>query len=329
MLVNLVVTGVFSATAHTLAHSFVQDWWYPEVGGRGPSGWGSMFDMCAEEEQSPVDIRAVNAEYENELEALELSYPEMSKGYSVIHSQSDFSVRFAEPAEGVHHLTAESSNYYIKEIRFKSPSEHYISGYRYDLEVQLIHEHPTSNELAIVSLLYESGGGSFPLLDILLGEVPKAPVSDFSYYDHPTELLHETSNVIVQEGFNIAHIYPARRDYYMYRGSETKPPCTTNVTWYVMKEVGKVRQDQVAAIQDALLIPEETAYLIKNGHSKAAASFAGNTRPLQPIENRVVQAFTDIKLKYDYTTLDNLRLGTVGTVVGICTLIGVSLNFLA
>ena len=56
--------------------------------------------------------------------------------------------------------------------------------------------------------------------------------------------------------------------YYMYKGSSTAPPCTEEVTWFVLKTPVDVSSGQIAAF--AKLYPHDV-------------------RPVQPLNGRVVE----------------------------------------
>jgi carbonic anhydrase len=67
---------------------------------------------------------------------------------------------------------------------------------------------------------------------------------------------------------NPATLLPAATAYYTYRGSQTAPPCTEGVTWFVLKTPVDISPEQISAF--AKLYPHDV-------------------RPLQPLNGRVVQ----------------------------------------
>ncbi|MED6122075.1 hypothetical protein PIB30_036406 [Stylosanthes scabra] len=60
--------------------------------------------------------------------------------------------------------------------------------------------------------------------------------------------------------------------YYRFMGSLTTPPCSENVTWTIVKQIGSVTRDQINLLRDAV-------------HDDSN----GNARPIQPTNNRTVQ----------------------------------------
>ncbi len=64
-------------------------------------------------------------------------------------------------------------------------------------------------------------------------------------------------------------LLPADKGYYTFRGSLTTPPCSEDVTWFVLKQPVEISK------------PEQAAFATKYAH---------NARPVQPLNGRAVQA---------------------------------------
>jgi carbonic anhydrase len=73
------------------------------------------------------------------------------------------------------------------------------------------------------------------------------------------------------EGVSIdaTELLPANRGYYTFTGSLTTPPCTEDVTWFVLKDPAHLSKGQLAAF---------------------AKKYPHNARPTQPLNGRLVQA---------------------------------------
>jgi carbonic anhydrase len=67
---------------------------------------------------------------------------------------------------------------------------------------------------------------------------------------------------------NVADLLPAERGYYTFIGSLTTPPCSEGVTWFVLKTPAQVSRREVAVF---------------------ARLFPNNTRPIQPLNGRLVE----------------------------------------
>jgi carbonic anhydrase len=67
---------------------------------------------------------------------------------------------------------------------------------------------------------------------------------------------------------NAADLLPSNHNYYTFDGSLTTPPCTEGVSWYVLETPVSFSKAQI---------------------EKFASIYPGNARPIQPLNNRVVQ----------------------------------------
>jgi carbonic anhydrase len=76
--------------------------------------------------------------------------------------------------------------------------------------------------------------------------------------------LEEIPGVEVNPG----GLLPPDTGYYMYQGSQTAPPCTEGVTWFVLKTPMEISMEQINAF--AKLYPHDV-------------------RPVQPLNGRVVK----------------------------------------
>jgi carbonic anhydrase len=66
-------------------------------------------------------------------------------------------------------------------------------------------------------------------------------------------------------------ILPAKAAYYTYTGSLTTPPCSEEVTWYVLAEPQEISEAQLVKL--------------------TAAIGSKNARPVQPANGRTIKAF--------------------------------------
>ena len=64
-------------------------------------------------------------------------------------------------------------------------------------------------------------------------------------------------------------LLPPSQGYYKFAGSLTTPPCSEQVTWLVFKQQESISADEIA---------------------KFAAIYADNARPIQPTNDRQIQA---------------------------------------
>ncbi len=116
--------------------------------------------------------------------------------------------------------------------------------------VHLVHA-DREGKLAVVAVLLQKGEDN-PLVHELWNELPKEK-----------EKEEDLDSVQI----DVAGLLPADRGYYTYSGSLTTPPCSENVTWFVLKRPVTV---SAAEIQ------------------RFAKLYRHDTRPTQPLYGRIV-----------------------------------------
>jgi carbonic anhydrase len=109
-----------------------------------------------------------------------------------------------------------------------------------------------AGKLAVVAVLLEQGTES-ALVRELWRDIPK---------QKEKEVLLEKVSI------NAADLLPGERGYYTFEGSLTTPPCSENVTWFVLKQPFHVSAGEIA----------EFSKLYRH-----------DARPTQPLYGRVVR----------------------------------------
>ena len=140
--------------------------------------------------------------------------------------------------------------YVLKQFHFHRPSEEKINGKTYEMVVHLVHADQDGN-LAVVAILLE-GGKDNPLIKELWNDLPK---------EKEKEERLDTITI------NAANLLPADPSYYTFSGSLTTPPCSENVTWFVLKRPVSVSASEI----------EQFSRLYRN-----------DARPTQPLYDRDV-----------------------------------------
>jgi len=181
----------------------------------GPSHWGELnpeYSLCSSgHHQSPVDIR--NPE-KADLPALEFDYKPsplriIDNGHTIMISYAPGSM-----------LRVGGKTYELKQFHFHRPSEERINGKAYEMTVHLVHA-DQQGKLAVVAVLLSKGEEN-SLVHELWKELPQEEGKE---------------RVLDQVSIDVAKLLPARdRGYYTYSGSLTTPPCTEDVTWFVLKQ---------------------------------------------------------------------------------------------
>ena len=213
-------------------------------GEEGPAHWGDLsgeFTTCGQgRNQSPVDLAA----------NLDSDLPELVFNYSQPRVLEEVNTGHAiqENVYPGNTLHVFDKSFELKQFHFHSPSEHTLQGRHFPMEVHFVHQDEAGN-LAVVGLMVEEGAHN-ALLDRLpsfraaRGEDPYADLVDYN------------------------ELFTDRRNYFLYNGSLTTPPCSEGVQWIVMKQPLVASPEQIQHYRDLL-------------------GFANN-RPVQPQNSRLI-----------------------------------------
>lgn len=115
-------------------------------------------------------------------------------------------------------ISVGGKKYELKQFHFHRPSEEKINGKGYEMSLHLVHADQEGN-MAVVAVLLEKG--------------QENPVVRDVWINLPMKKEKEATLDNVQ--VNAAGLLPTDRGYYTYAGSLTTPPCTENVTSFVLK----------------------------------------------------------------------------------------------
>ena len=139
--------------------------------------------------------------------------------------------------------------YQLVQFHFHTPSEHTVKGKQYDMELHLVHK-DAEGHLVVIGVLMEKGEHN-QALDVVWEAFPKEAGA-------PKDLPGDV---------NATAFLPAGHQVYRYMGSLTTPPCSEGVKWLLMQTPTAVSATQAQAFQKL---------------------FPYNSRPVQPLNNRVV-----------------------------------------
>lgn len=236
-------TIVLAAASATQEHHPDHDWDYGES--QGPSHWGELkpeFAPCKNgHRQSPIDIRNPQ---KADLPPIQFDYHPsplriIDNGHTVMITYGPGSF-----------LSVGGKKYSLQQFHFHRPSEETINGKGYEMEVHLVHA-DQEGKLAVVAVLLQEGKDN-ALVHELWNDLPKEK-----------EKAESLDNVLI----DVAGLLPADRGYYTFPGSLTTPPCTENVTWFVLKHPVTVSAAEIAQFSKL---------------------YRHDARPTQPLYDRVV-----------------------------------------
>jgi len=219
-------------------------WTYSGV--HGPEHWGDLdpsFATCKTgREQSPIDIRGGT---KSDLPAIEFRY--QPTPLHIINNGHTIQVNYSPGS----FITVAGKQYELKQFHFHHPSEEEINGKAFAMVAHLVHADAGGN-LAVVAVLLEPGSAS-QVIEAIWSHIPQ---------DAGPEQKYD------QVKINIADLLPADHGYYTFPGSLTTPPCSENVTWFVLKNPQAISKGQAEAF---------------------GKIYAHNARPVQPLHDRKVR----------------------------------------
>jgi len=218
-------------------------WDYGEA--LGPSHWGDLnpeFAACKSgHHQSPIDIR--NPQKAN-LPPLQFEYKRSP--LHIIDNGHTVMVNYGPGSS----ISVGGHEYVLKQFHFHRPSEEKINGKSFDMTVHLVHA-DSQGKLAVVAVLLQRGEDN-PLVHELWSDLPKEKEKE--------ERLDDIQ-------IDVSGLIPADRSYYTFSGSLTTPPCSEDVTWFVMKRPTTISAEEI----------RQFSRLYRN-----------DARPTQPLYDRVV-----------------------------------------
>jgi len=172
----------------------------------------------------------------------------------------------ADVPEGAGELRVGGSTYRLAQFHWHTPSEHWIDGERYPMEIHLVYERVHDRvagpgpELLVIGALVVPGRAN-PEIEKIWRSFPARPGDTVKVAD-----------------FDLAKLLPADLHSYRYPGSLTTPKCDEGVQWVVLAEPVEMSPAQIEKFRSVFFGTERYP--------------AGNARPVQPLEHRTV--LTDV-----------------------------------
>ncbi len=242
----LVPAGPQAQNAKPVSTTWKTPWSYE--GSKGPGHWGDLdpdYAPCKNgKEQSPIDIRG---EVKADLPPLHFEYKSgplniINNAYTAVRVDYVHSGEF---------LVVGDKRYELTQFHFHRPSEECIHGKQFDMVLHLMHKSGDGKVVGVAVML--QSGSTNPTVEKLWKYMPKTAGD-----------VQQIAGVEVNPGT----LLPRDTRYFMYEGSQTAPPCTEGVTWYVLKTPMNISAEQINAF--AQLYPDDV-------------------RPVQPLNGRVVK----------------------------------------
>jgi carbonic anhydrase len=214
-------------------------------GSLGPSHWGDLkpeFTACkAGHRQSPIDIRHPQ---KADLPAIQFDYK--LSPLHIIDNGHTIMINYAPGS----FIRVGGKQYELKQFHFHRPSEEKVNGHAFAMVVHLVHADSDGN-LAVVAVLLNKGTDN-PLVRELWNDLPKEK---------------EKEEALEQVQIDLTQLLPASRGYFTFPGSLTTPPCSENVTWFVLKQPVTISAEEVG---------------------RFSTLYHNDARPTQSLDGRVV-----------------------------------------
>lgn len=244
-----VIVGIALSLAAAPAFSADKASTWSYGGATGPAKWSTLdksYDMCTDGQlQSPIDIPEAKAR-KGALPSLLFDY--QPSPLNIVDTGKMIRVNYAPGS----FVRVAGKKYELQQINFHKPGEEKVNGKGHDMGVHLVHRAPDKTE-GIVAVMLDAGAGN-ALVKAVLDNLPK---------DKNKE------SAVGGATINAMDLLPKNKGYFTFSGSQTSPPCTEDVTWFVMKTPVTVSADQVA---------------------RFGRSYPMNARPVQPLNARDIQS---------------------------------------
>jgi carbonic anhydrase len=216
-------------------------------GGNRPDHWGALdksFSTCQQgQHQSPIDIRAAKS---SDLPPIQFGYG--ATPLHIVNNGHTIQVNYAPGS----FITVGTTRYELKQFHFHHPSEEKIDGKGFAMVAHLVHA-AADGSLAVVAVLMDAGSAN-PVITSVWQHLPAK--------EGPEQKLDSVQ-------VDVSRLLPSNHGYYTFTGSLTTPPCTENVTWFVLKTPESISQAQVDAFSKIYRL---------------------NARPTQPLNRRELLA---------------------------------------
>jgi carbonic anhydrase len=251
LLPTLLCFAVYLSAQEVDYSHYVSPWrthWDYE-GPRGADHWSKLdpeYALCnVGRQQSPIDIRNPQ---KATLPPLQFEYQREPIRY-VINNAYTIRVNYHDAPGSGSFLVVGDKRYQLTQFHFHHPSEETVNGKPYEMVLHLMHK-ASDGEVAGVAVFLKAG---------------RANATVEQVWDHmpATEGQQKAPGVEL----NPADMLPQDTSYYQYVGSQTAPPCTEGIKWFVLKTPVEVSAAQIGAF--VKLYPHDV-------------------RPLQPLNGRTV-----------------------------------------
>lgn len=227
-------------------------------GRTGPENWGKIacpgYSLCATGHyQSPINVNT--AQTWTPKCALNLVLKERDAAPMRFRiAANDFSFVCEDKLNGCGWMSYRNKEYKMVQLHLHSPSEHALEGRRTQMEIHFVHQHPITEQLAVLGVFIKQGEYN-PALEVIFAGARKRGL----IYANIKKLIAPVA---------------ARPRPCTFRGSLTTPPCSEGVQWILSSTFLFASRQQIS-------------------NFRAKLDGMSNNRPLQSAQGRSIRCFLD------------------------------------
>jgi carbonic anhydrase len=245
---RLILLAALTAAVPALGAAPKEPLTWSYSGKTGPQAWAKLekdYATCATGElQSPIDIPDASAR-KGDLPPMLFNYK--PSPLNIVDNGHTIEVVYAPGS----FVSINGKRYELLQFHFHKPSEEKVNGKGHDMVAHLVHK-GEDGKLAVIAVFLDQGSEN-ALIKTLWSNMP---------------LAKEVENKPAGVQINAAALLPSNKGYYTFAGSLTTPPCSEDVTWFVMQTPMPISADEIA---------------------RFARVYPMNARPVQPLNGRDIE----------------------------------------
>jgi carbonic anhydrase len=224
-------------------------------------------DTCVDgKRQSPINMELNVEPAQLPVLAWRLTAPEVIDGIFA-PVQEEGQGKWLRVVDAGLSMTVKGANYQLRSLIVHSPSEHTVSGQRYDMELQFLHSTMVGEQqqYLMVSALVNKADASAasPALSGLASKM-----QDLDTVGQISVNIRELALAVLGQTELVSPTATNAENYFMYDGSFTTSPCTEGVTWVILKNALQASAFDIETL---------------------AAALPQTNRPLQAVGQRMVK----------------------------------------
>ncbi|XP_042565335.1 carbonic anhydrase 14 isoform X1 [Clupea harengus] len=225
---------------HKKAHS--HHWGYTDQ-----LSWGSVFNDCNGQSQSPIDINTNTAIYDAQLPSIKLAGYDLTDNTALTLLNNGHTLQLSLPGS-MRVVSGFDRIYHAAQLHFhwgsveEPGSEHTIDNVHFPAEIHVVHYNSKYANLSEAATKEDGLAVLGAFIGIGLHENENyekilSALTDVSLEETKTEI----------PGFNVRHLLPNSLErFYRYTGSLTTPPCFQTVNWTMFNDTITVSRKQVS-----------------------------------------------------------------------------------